>query len=548
MRTLISRFRSLKKHNILGALSPSLSRPLPRRFHTEDASKVRARYRELKQRFESSFPLTREEAAVRDSLIDADAGVAPGSVFGNADTPMKHCQVVGLDYDYTMVTYKDTVHELIYAQAKHYLVHQLGYPSRLLQCSFDPKFPIRGLFFDCITGYMLKLDQFGKIAHTCTHFGRRQVSAAEVVACYGTMGLSDQYRRDNLWHMADLFCYPEVCLLADAIECMNADFAIKQVVKTQQPPSAAAPQHEHHGSFEPMYLQQDVRKAIDHVHLSGDMHNRIGANPELYLDPNPRLGEYLEAVRASGRKLFCLTNSHYNFVSAGMKFILGDYLAKNNKRPDEWQSMFDVTIVGARKPSFFTRDAQFRKIDRETGHMSMVPVTSLNSEDVYTAGGLEEMLRLFPEAKGPNTLYCGDHIFADLVKPSKHALWRTCAIIKELEHEITSTSTVEFRTRVADVLALDALIECGQCLPDIQDEIQQLKDKRSSLRRLSKEVLNPYFGSVFRTKSHRTQLFFKAGRYADIYTSSIINFLNYAPDHCFYTGRSTYPHEKGHAF
>ena len=39
----------------------------------------------------------------------------------------------------------------------------------------------------------------------------------------------------------------------------------------------------------------------------------------------------------------------------------------------------------------------------------------------------------------------------------------------------------------------------------------------------SQLVVNPYFGSVFRTTSLRTMFFFELLRYADIYTSDVTN-------------------------
>jgi hypothetical protein len=61
---------------------------------------------------------------------------------------------------------------------------------------------------------------------------------------------------------------------------------------------------------------------------------------------------------------------------------------------------------------------------------------------------------------------------------------------------------------------------------------------------LSQQMFNPDFGSVFRTSSCRTEFFFDVGRYADVYTSSVNNFLRYSLHHCFYAERSFFPHEQ----
>jgi hypothetical protein len=47
--------------------------------------------------------------------------------------------------------------ELIYDEAKKYLVENLGYPSEILSREYDADFPIRGLSVDLQKGLLLKL-------------------------------------------------------------------------------------------------------------------------------------------------------------------------------------------------------------------------------------------------------------------------------------------------------------------------------------------------------------------------------------------------------
>ena len=57
-------------------------------------------------------------------------------------------------------------------------------------------------------------------------------------------------------------------------------------------------------------------------------------------------------------------------------------------------------------------------------------------------------------------------------------------------------------------------------------------------------MCNPHFGSLFRTAGNRTLFFYNVGRYADLYTSSINNFLQYPVHYAFIARRQNFPHER----
>ena len=67
--------------------------------------------------------------------------------------------------------------------------------------------------------------------------------------------------------------------------------------------------------------------------------------------------------------------------------------------------------------------------------------------------------------------------------------------------------------------------------------------RNSVLRNRTKEIFNPQFGSIFRTFENPTYFSRRLNRFADIYTSSVVNLLNYSVNHTFYTRRSSLPHE-----
>lgn len=48
-----------------------------------------------------------------------------------------------LDFDYTVCDYTSELEELIYDQAKEYLVENCGYPNEIRASRYDPSFAIR---------------------------------------------------------------------------------------------------------------------------------------------------------------------------------------------------------------------------------------------------------------------------------------------------------------------------------------------------------------------------------------------------------------------
>ena len=169
---------------------------------------------------------------------------------------------------------------------------------------------------------------------------------------------------------------------------------------------------------------------------------------------------------------------------------------------------------------------------------------------------------------------------------TKHG-WRTGAIIPELEREITCLNSSEYKRSLQWRLSLEDLIQQAQvstkliywCLNQAIEICVFLQGtwrfwiSRSyfrvvgrethaavlllncktififhlgiffPLRKATKNVFNPQFGSIFRTFDNPTYFTRRLNRFADIYTSSIGNLLNYPVTHTFYTRRTALPHE-----
>ena len=56
---------------------------------------------------------------------------------------------------------------------------------------------------------------------------------------------------------------------------------------------------------------------------------------------------------------------------------------------------------------------------------------------MYSGGNHQAVTRLLG-AEGPDVIYCGDHLHADVVKCRKLCEWRTMLIVPELKQEVSN--------------------------------------------------------------------------------------------------------------
>ncbi len=423
---------------------------------------------------------------------------------------------------------------LIYNLAREYLIEHGGYPAEIRQRDYDPSFAIRGLAVDLDRGWLLKLSYIQQVALRTVFSGRRRLKKHEVLADYGDSGhVSPQYRNEHLKALLDLFSMSEACLLANVLDHLDV-------------------QGMHH---DPRAVVEDVLKAVNYVHMSGKMHSAVVKDLPTYMLPAPHLRETLTRFRDVGKKLFLCSNSNYEYVSSGMRFLLGD----------DWQDLFDVTIVSAGKPGFYTSDRPFRSVSRATGRIRWTEVTKLEKGKVYSHGSMEALTKM-TGWKGPRVLYIGDQVFADLVGARRNQGWRTGALIRELEHELLVQSSREYRAHAHKMVTVTELLRLIQeemekiraeslagassgkgtaaavrCKYSLEEgDLRVINDLEQYLQHLNTEMsimFNKNFGSVFRAEGEPTLFAFSMRRYVDIYMSRLENLRFYSPMHRFYPQR-----------
>ncbi|NWR58557.1 5NTC nucleotidase, partial [Bucorvus abyssinicus] len=138
-------------------------------------------------------------------------------------------------------------------------------------------------------------------------------------------------------------------------------------------------------SFQSMF--QDVREAMDHVHLSGCLKEKTLEDLEKYVVKDPRVPLLLSRMREVG-KVFLATNSDYNYTDAIMSYLFdfsdGDTV---ETLPRPWRSYFDLIVVDTRKPLFFAEGTVLRQVNTDTGKLRIGTYTGpLQHCAVYSGG------------------------------------------------------------------------------------------------------------------------------------------------------------------
>jgi len=451
------------------------------------------------------------------------SNVRQDGVYANDELNLKSIDVYGFDYDYTLAQYRNSVEELIHRETKEILVEQMKYPEEVLHFRYNPKSVIRGLHYDVKTGLLMKLDCFSRIELGTVYRGNYQLTDKEVFEMFHQRHLPSyavEHSKDARFvQLVDAFSKPQMSILSDLVQFFDENI----------------------GSFQPEAIFADVNTALSQAHPR--FHKIAAEYPERILqnDHGHKLVTYLDSLRANGKKTFVITNSPFRIVNKGMIHMLGE----------NWRDLFDVVIIQAKKPGFFqvNNTTSFREFIPEQNSLKMSKIDKLEKGKIYTGGAIKEFQNL-TQWVGDRVLYFGDHVYADLADLSMNHGWRTGAVIEDLEEEVTTMNTEDYKRLLNWTSVLKHnLIENIQNSPIGTDEegVNKLLDEWSKEYQTGKielkEKLNKKFGSVFRCKQNPSFFSRRLFSCSDIYTSKITNMKDYAIDYTFYPRRGMLPHE-----
>ncbi|XP_046591691.1 cytosolic purine 5'-nucleotidase isoform X3 [Neodiprion lecontei] len=453
-------------------------------------------------------------------------------IFVNRSLHLENIKFYGFDMDYTLAEYKSPQYEQLgFNLLKDHLV-SLGYPEEIKEFEYDPSFPVRGLWFDTLYGNLLKVDAYGNIL-VCVH-GFEFLKHSQVYELYPNKFL--QLDESRVYVLNTLFNLPETYLLACLI-----DFFTNSPQYTPEKTGVKA--GELTMSFKSIF--QDVRNAVDWIHLQGDLKTRTIQNLDDYVKKDERLPMFLTRIRENGAKVFLLTNSDYVFTDKIMTYLF-DF--PHGARPEDphrnWKTYFDIIVVDASKPLFFGEGTILRQVDTKTGALKLGTHRGpLHLGEVYSGGSCDVFTELIG-AKGKDVLYIGDHIFGDILKSKKIRGWRTFLIVPELVQELhVWTDKCQL---FAELQSLDVMLgEMYKNLDSSTKEKPDISKLRASIRDVTHKMDLAYgmMGSLFRSGSRQTFFSSQVVRYADLYAATFLNLIYYPFSYMFRAPAMLMPHE-----
>lgn len=474
-------------------------------------------------------------------------------VFCNRSLNMRSIKAVGFDMDYTLAQYKLEVFEkLAYEETLKKLVG-MGYPKKILDFEFDNTHMIRGLVIDKKRGNILKMDRhrYVKVAY----HGFRELSSVE---------------RKKIYDVENVIIYEEPNFaLIDTVFSLAEAFLYTQIVDYKGKSNKLQGK-----TFEEIFYE--IRTCMDLSHRDGSIKLRVAKNPEEYIRPDAHLNAVFEELRGTGRKLFLLTNSLWDYTNPIMSFLLN----KGCRNKETWIDYFDAIITGSGKPGFFIAKNPLYGVDVKTGllrNIEAIPNLSQLSDKtkVFQGGHVKILHNMLNVQKGSEILYVGDHIYGDILRSKREIGWRTMLVIEELESEIHSIHALKKHYDVCDALGIDRerledeyerlLIAFnakksgrevvhselkGLSYQDIEKQVAKIGRSVARIRKLEKKELSQYhkgfhpvWGELMKAGRQNSRFAAQVQTYACLYTSSVTNFKHYGTHKNFRAVKDYMPHD-----
>jgi len=494
---------------------------------------------------------------------------AATKVFCNRSLNMKRIDAIGFDMDYTLAMYKPETFELMsYNETVKKLVAEYGYPRALMEkFEFDPNYMVRGLVVDKKRGNILKMDRHNYVK--VAYHGFTALDTEERLAMYCETSKRQSFDGPEFSALDTLFSMGEAYLFSQLVDAKDSG---------------------EHGTFfeRKSFIQiyDEIRAAVDLCHRDGSLKHAVAADPGQFISKDDGLVPLLKAMRASGKQVFLLTNSLWDYTNVVMNYLIDGNIG--DAKTLEWLSLFDVVITGSAKPGFFANDsATIFEVDTVTGLLhntdNGAPLTPIGSVSdvthkralasglratgqgpakVYQGGSYTHLHAMLGIEVGSRLLYVGDHIYGDILRAKKEIDWRTMLVVPELAHEIECLEKHKekphalrrlrtVRDALDDQVARHAWLAANADDPSSnEEELERARQLSATARTAHREGMREYhrgfhyvWGQLMKAGSQNSRFAFQVERYACLYTSHVRNLWGYSPEKVFRASADFSPHD-----
>ena len=475
-----------------------------------------------------------------------DAFDHPRGIFCNRTLNLRKIRAVGYDMDYTLVHYRvELWEERAYSYIKAGLKAQ-GWPVDELV--FDPELVVQGLVVDTELGNVVKANRFGYVKRA--FHGTRPLAHGEQREAYrgALVDLSDPRWR----FMNTLFSISEAGIYLQLVDLLDDGHLPAQI------------------GYDDLYAA--VRQTLDAAHLEGLLKAEILADPARFVEPDPDVPLALLDQKQAGKKVLLITNSEWEYAAPILAYAFDPHLPGDMT----WRDLFDLAIVGARKPAFFSERAPAFQVVRENadGQAVLRTHTGPLEEGRAYVGGNAVLVEASLGLRGSEILYVGDHVYAD-VRASKDVLrWRTALVLRPLEDEIEAAEAFrpqqeQLTTLMAEKERLEAYFSALRLerqrnhegygpqtdrTPDdleaaylvLRERLVALDAQIAPLASAAGRLVNENWGPLMRAGNDKSHLARQIEASADVYTARVANFLHYTPFVYLRSDRGTLPHDEVH--
>jgi HAD superfamily 5'-nucleotidase-like hydrolase len=452
-------------------------------------------------------------------------------IYGNRTLNLRSVKAIGYDMDYTLIHYfSDSWEKKAYEHVKTKLL-ELNLPVKGLE--YIPNFSVRGLILDLENGNLVKANRFGYVKQA--FHGTKQMPFDELRATYSRTLIDLSETRFKF--LNTFFSLSEACMFAQLVDLMD--------------------EHKFMGILGYEDLYKKVNRALDEAHAEGILKEEILSDPDSYIEFDEGTIQAIKDQRLAGKKTMLITNSEWNYTRDIMVHAFDRFLNDG----ETWRDLFDLIIVGARKPAFFNQTTPAYEIVNEEGMLKPI-VGGLKEGQMYVGGNAGLVEKLWG-LRGEEILYVGDHIFADVTVSKNILRWRTALVVRELEEELAHLESFEADQKDLSRLMLEKMeLEHKQNhyrmemvrgkksgknwrkeMDEIRKQILDLDGQISPLAKKYSTLMNSRWGLIMRAGNDKSHMARQIEKNADVYMSRVSNFAFQTPYVYLRSPRSSLPHD-----